>query len=112
DDLERELRAGPYWWKTVAVKIRYEDFQTLTRQESIPNHAQETWAARRIIPRLLDEFLEDPRPIRLVGLRLSDLQHAPTQTDLPSYVKKYGEGPLPKDPVRPRGQQRLGRDLA
>ena len=80
-DLEHELSDG-YWWKTVALKIRYQDFETVTRQASIPHPAKDTTWARRAVLRLLEGALSDPRHVRLVGLRLGDLVYAPGQPDL------------------------------
>lgn len=106
DDLEEDLARQDYWYKVVAVKIRYADFTTLTRQASLPHHAQDTTAARRLVPRLVDELLGDPRPVRLVGLRLGELAHGLGQRDLPYYVKREGAREWPPD-LAPRGQLRL-----
>ncbi len=106
DDLETALSHEDYWYKVVAVKIRYADFTTLTRQASLPHHAQDTTAARRLVPRLVDELLDDPRAVRLVGLRLGELAHGLGQRDLPYYADREGTIEWPPD-LRPRGQLRL-----
>lgn len=84
-DLEDELSDG-YWWKTVALKVRFEDFETITRQASIPRPARDTTWARRVVLQLLARVLDDPRPVRLIGLRLGDLVYAPRQPDLRQFV--------------------------
>jgi DNA polymerase IV (DinB-like DNA polymerase) len=106
DELEGELIDEGYWYKTVAVKLRYADFDTLTRQWSLPHHSQNTTEARRVVPRLVDELLSDPRRVRLVGLRFGELAHGLGQADLPSYARRHGTIHWPPD-FRPRGQQRL-----
>lgn len=106
DDLEGGLAREDYWYKVVAVKIRYDDFTTLTRQASLPHHARDTTAARRLVPQLVDELLDDPRAVRLVGLRLGELAHGLGQRDLPYYADREGTTDWPPD-LAPRGQMRL-----
>jgi DNA polymerase-4 len=106
DDLEVAIRQEGYWYKTVALKLRYADFTTLTRQASLAHHAQDTTMVRQIVPQLLDELLNDPRPVRLVGLRFGELAHALGQRDLPSFEREHGSADWPPD-FRPRGQMRL-----
>ncbi|HEY3246962.1 MAG TPA: DNA polymerase IV [bacterium] len=73
DDLRRDGYAG----RTITVKIRYRDFKTHTRALTLP---EPTGAADRIHQTaisLLDRFAMD-RPVRLVGVRLSNLTKAGT----------------------------------
>jgi hypothetical protein len=62
----RETRA-----RTVSLKVRYSDFETLTRTLDRPtNEEKHVYAAVR---RLLDEAWTRPRALRLVGVALSNL---------------------------------------
>jgi DNA polymerase IV (DinB-like DNA polymerase) len=71
--LEGDLSRRSYWFKSVAVKVRYADFSTHTKQAGFVRPMRDTDPARQVVPGLLDEFLRDPRPIRLVGVRFGDL---------------------------------------
>ncbi|HLE47968.1 MAG TPA: DNA polymerase IV [Candidatus Thermoplasmatota archaeon] len=71
--LEEDLVRRDYWFKSVALKLRFADFETHTKQASLGRHVGDTTTARRILPRLLDEFLEDRREVRLIGVRFGDL---------------------------------------
>ncbi len=65
----------------VSVKIRYPDFETTSRQTSIPY----TFYDDELIPVVKDLFLKLYRPgmaVRLVGVRLSELTDEAVQTNL------------------------------
>ena len=69
------LRAGALWAKCVHVKIKYADFRSETRQESLqePTTCPDTLYARACA--LLERF-SCTQAVRLVGLGVSDLVHA------------------------------------
>jgi nucleotidyltransferase/DNA polymerase involved in DNA repair len=84
--LESDLRRRNYWYRSVAVKIRYSDFSTHTRQAALPRPAFDTTPARRVLPQLLAGFLQDPRAVRLVGVRFGDLAVGNGQRMLHEYA--------------------------
>lgn len=65
----------------LAVKIRYSDFETITRQEMI---AYTSLDDELIIKarQLLDKFYEKGRPVRLIGVRFSHLADSGMQMNL------------------------------
>ncbi len=76
-----ELRQDGKVAGCVAVKIRYPDFETTTRQTSIPY----TSADDEIIPvakELFTKLYDRSQPVRLLGVRLSDLTNDAVQTNL------------------------------
>lgn len=76
-----ELRQDGKVAGCVAVKIRYPDFETTTRQTSIPY----TCADDEIIPvakELFTKLYDRGQPVRLLGVRLSDLTNDAVQTNL------------------------------
>jgi DNA polymerase IV (archaeal DinB-like DNA polymerase) len=88
DEIEQDLLSHGYWYRSLAVKLRYADFATVTRHTSVPTPTQDTTTVRRQILRILDDLLRDGRAVRLVGLRATDLHHnhgqAPIEAFLPS----------------------------
>jgi DNA polymerase-4 len=71
----------------VAVKIRYHDFETSSRQTTIPY----TCADDEIIPivkELFNKLYRKGVPVRLLGVRLSELTNDSVQTNLFSDVEK------------------------
>lgn len=76
-----ELRQDGKVAGCVAVKIRYPDFDTNTKQTSISY----TCADDEIIPvakELFDKLHQRGQPVRLLGVRLSDLTNDAVQTNL------------------------------
>jgi DNA polymerase-4 len=76
-----ELRKDEKVSGCVTVKIRYPDFETTSRQVSIPY----TSADDEIIPVAKDLFhklYKKGKPVRLLGVRLSDLSNDAVQTNL------------------------------
>jgi DNA polymerase IV len=65
---EQELQA-----KTMALKVKYANFQQVTRAQSV-NNVLEINAVKRWIPQLLKRTKAGEQAIRLVGLSLSGLE--------------------------------------
>lgn len=74
ENLYRQLVEMQYQYRTVTLKIRFEDFETFTRSRSLPSHTHDKEAITATVKILLREFESDPRKIRLVGLKVSDLR--------------------------------------
>jgi DNA polymerase-4 len=72
DTLERQEARG----RTVGIKVRYDDFSTVTRARSIAaptNDLREVWMVALDLLRRLDP----PRPVRLIGVRVAGLDEEP-----------------------------------
>ena len=70
--LERQDQRG----RTVGIKVRYDDFSTVTRARSVSapvNELDEVWPIAVELLRRLDP----PRPVRLIGVRVAGLDEAP-----------------------------------
>jgi DNA polymerase IV len=76
-----ELRQDGKVAGCIAVKIRYPDFETVSRQTTVPY----TCADDEIIPvakDLFNKLYKKGTPIRLLGVRLSELTNDAVQTNL------------------------------
>lgn len=85
-----ELRQDGKVAGCVAVKIRYPDFETTSRQTTIPY----TCADDEIIPIAKDLFhklYKKGQPIRLLGVRLSELTNEAVQTNLFDNTEKKSD---------------------
>jgi len=67
-----DLRKDGYRGRTVTVKIRYHDFKTHTRAQTLAEPIADEARIRETAIGLLDRFVLD-RPVRLVGVRVSGL---------------------------------------
>jgi DNA polymerase-4 len=82
-----ELRKEEKVTGCITVKLRYPDFETTSRQTSIPY----TSADDEIIPvakGLFHKLYKKGRPVRLLGVRLSDLTNDAIQTNLFQNVER------------------------
>ncbi len=66
---ERNLKG-----RTVTLKMKYTDFQLVTRARSLPHAVADKAEFAKVARALLDEQLPLPLPIRLMGLTLSSLE--------------------------------------
>lgn len=85
-----ELRQDDKMAGCIAVKLKYSDFETNTRQTTIPY----TFYDDELIPvakELFHKLYKKGRPIRLLGVRLSELTDEAVQTNLFSNVGKKTE---------------------
>ncbi len=81
DDLAFLLRREGKQAGCLALKIRYSNFDTYTRQVKLPYTSSEKLLSRRLLE-LFDALYNRRLLIRLVGVRLSSLVAGSCQTDL------------------------------
>ena len=60
--------------RTVTLKLKYTDFQLMTRAKSLPRPVEGKAEFARLSRGILDEILPLPMPVRLMGLTLSNLE--------------------------------------
>ncbi len=75
-------------YKTITLKIRLEGFETYTRSRTLPFHIQDEKFVLKIILELFKEFSNNKKKVRLVGIKLSNLERnqRARQTSLISYA--------------------------
>jgi DNA polymerase-4 len=81
DKLAFELRNDKKLTGCVAVKIRYADFNTFTKQRHISYTAHDGLLSKHVLD-LFDQLYEKRQLIRLIGIRYSDLVNGSYQIDL------------------------------
>ncbi|MFX0075479.1 MAG: DNA polymerase IV [Candidatus Hermodarchaeota archaeon] len=77
------------YYKTVTLKIRFEGFLTYTRSKSFPHHVQDKNHVLQVIIELLNQFSNENKKVRLIGIKLSNLEKAPclSQTTLLCFLE-------------------------
>ncbi|MGV8911015.1 MAG: DNA polymerase IV [Rhodoglobus sp.] len=63
------LRASSMVARTVVLKLRFEDFSTVTRSRKLPEPTDLGRTLFETVRGIYDEFVEEARPVRLVGVR-------------------------------------------
>lgn len=82
EDLHHELTASNFTFKTITVKIRYENFETHTHGKTLPFFTDRLKDIQKSARDLVQDYLRSDRKIRLIGVRLSNLFSTEKQTRL------------------------------
>jgi DNA polymerase IV len=60
----------------VTLKVKFNDFEIITRSRSMPVAVSSRSHLERLSVALLQNEMPLPKPVRLLGISLSSLQHA------------------------------------
>ena len=77
-ELMKRVKSGGYSYRVAGVKIRFRGFETHTREKTLVSHADDEGPLVEAVERLLDEFEAAGKPVRLVGVRVADIQRSVT----------------------------------
>ncbi|MGA2671263.1 MAG: DNA polymerase IV [Dehalococcoidia bacterium] len=98
----QELRSQNKRAKCVAIRLRYADFKTITRQVTLQEASDVTQVVFATAQQLLSKTLaKQEKPIRLIGIRISSL--AGEEKQLPMFdprVAKFGQLDQAVDKIR------------
>jgi DNA polymerase IV len=78
-DAARWLDKHAVFARTVVIKVRYDDFTTVTRSQSDPQPTRDPDAIATRAVALLDKTEAGRRPIRLLGVSLHNLEESDSQ---------------------------------
>ena len=101
-DICQELRSQNKKAKCVAIKLRYADFKTITRQVTLKEASDVTQVVFAAAQELLSKTLaKQEEPIRLIGIRVSSLVGEERQLPMfGSRVAKFGHLDQAVDKIR------------
>jgi len=75
-ELMRRVKSAGYSYRIVGIKIRFQGFETHTREKTLVSHTDSEGPLLEAVERLLDEFETRGKPVRLVGVRVADIQRS------------------------------------
>ena len=75
-ELMRRVKSAGYSYRVAGIKIRFQGFETHTRERTLVSHTDSEGPLLETVERLLDEFESKGKPVRLVGVRVADIQRA------------------------------------
>ena len=81
-EVAKETTAQKLFFKTVTVKVRYENFETHTRSKTLPFITNRQQDLQKTARQLLDDYLKRDRKIRLIGVRVSSFVKGEKQQTL------------------------------
>ncbi len=75
-------------YKTITIKIRFEGYQTFTRSKTLAYHIKNAKMVMKIVLDLFNEFSNNKKKVRLVGIKLSNFEknQKVRQTNLLNYA--------------------------
>src|SRR6058998_3910423 len=73
-EVHERLLAERLLFRTVSIKVRFEGFQTFTRDKTHTGYVDDLSVIQDYVRLLFQEFAGDRRRIRLVGVKVSDLK--------------------------------------
>jgi DNA polymerase IV (DinB-like DNA polymerase) len=73
-ELAERVREANVKFKVVGIKIRFKGFQTFTREATLAGFTESEETLRHEARALLKEFERNPKSVRLIGVRVSNLR--------------------------------------
>ncbi|MBN17106.1 MAG: DNA polymerase IV [Euryarchaeota archaeon] len=88
DAITGRLKKDDITSRSVEVKIRYKGFETVSHTRTLAVSMDDTETFQRVAGNLLAEIYDTNRPVRLVGVRLGELEAPPNrQSKLTSFIE-------------------------
>jgi DNA polymerase IV (DinB-like DNA polymerase) len=81
-EVSKEVTEQKLFFKTVTVKVRYENFETHTRSKTLPFITNRLKDLQKTARELLKAYLKPNRKIRLIGVRVSSFVKGEKQKTL------------------------------
>jgi len=108
EQVARRLRGHGLKGRTVELKVRFADFRTISRSQTLPEPSHATEELWQTAAELLAKRLAEPHlPVRLLGMGVSGLDSRPTQGLLFDAEERQKQGRL--DEVADRIKDRFGK---
>jgi len=82
EDVSKEAVDQQLFFKTVTIKVRYENFETHTSSKTLPFMTNRPQDLKKTARELLQAYLGHDRKIRLIGVRASSFVSGEKQTTL------------------------------
>lgn len=73
EEVMHDVEEGGFNFRTLTIKVRYENFETHTRSKTFFHPVGRTKHTKEATHKLLKSFLQPNRAIRLIGVRASNL---------------------------------------
>ncbi|MEM3666824.1 MAG: DNA polymerase IV [Candidatus Bathyarchaeia archaeon] len=82
EEVYRDVLAQNLHFKTITIKVRYENFETHTHSRTLPYITNRLQDIKKTAKELLQSYLRPNRKIRLIGIKVSNLISAEKQKTL------------------------------
>jgi DNA polymerase IV (DinB-like DNA polymerase) len=75
EEVHEDVIANGFKFKTITVRVRYQDFDTHTRSKSMLFPTNDLAILKNTAKRLMATFLRGKKKVRLIGVRVSNLSY-------------------------------------
>jgi len=82
EEVHNDLMRQQLYFKTVTVRVRYENFETHTHSRTLPFMTNRLQDLKKTAKELIQDYLKPERKIRLIGVRASNFISAEKQKTL------------------------------
>ena len=82
EDIHKQLTESNFNFKTITIKIRYENFETHSHSKTLPFMTDRLADIQKTVDTLMQAYLQPDRKVRLIGLKLSNLVSGEKQKKL------------------------------
>jgi len=82
EDVHKDVLKHNLSFKTITIKVRYENFETHTHSRTLPLITNRLQDLKKTVKDLMQEYLKPNRKIRLVGVRVSNFVSTERQQTL------------------------------
>lgn len=82
EEVCQDVLKQQFYFKTVTIRVRYENFETHTHSKTLPFITNRVQDLKKTARELLQDYLKPERKIRLVGVRVSNLISGEKQKSL------------------------------
>jgi len=82
EEVHKDVLNQRLYFRTVTVKVRYENFETHTHSKTLPLITNRLEELKKTSKELLQTYLKADRKIRLIGVRVSNFTSAEKQKTL------------------------------
>jgi nucleotidyltransferase/DNA polymerase involved in DNA repair len=83
--ISQRLQSKSYHFRTVTVKIRYRNYETVKRSRTLPVSTNDLHTLCKTVTSLFEEHRKPDAPVRLVGVRVTNLTRMTGQASLSDY---------------------------
>ena len=82
EEVHNDLMRQQLYFKTVTLRVRYENFETHTHSRTLPFMTNRLQDLKKTAKELIQDYLKPERKIRLIGVRVSNFISAEKQKTL------------------------------
>jgi DNA polymerase IV (DinB-like DNA polymerase) len=82
EEVHEDVLRRKVYFKTITVKVRYENFETHTHSKTLPLISDRLEDLKKTARQLTQDYFRPERKIRLIGVRVSNFTSAEKQTRL------------------------------